>query len=148
MEEGLMNLDPGNYTEMDILKNIEKNKRKKLNPSVNNAEEGLPRISHISNENIIINDPDGESNSGQRKDPIFIELNQFYDKFLEANNLPIDNKDKFNLIKKLIQHYKRLKDDRERLGKLLQFVYDKTAVPKEDIKVVVFSISYYLNLKT
>jgi len=61
LEENTLTLDLGLYTEAEVLKNLEKNKKKRGNNNSNNNNlplnaEGLPKITQISNENIIIND--------------------------------------------------------------------------------------------
>lgn len=77
------------------------------------------------------------------------ELNNFYKKFIEANNLPFEPRDKFNLIKKLIHIYKKSKDDKEKVKKLIQFVSEKTNLTIDHIKVkVLVTFRFYLILRT
>jgi len=128
----------GLYTEAEVLKNLEKNKKRRGNNNSNNSlpqsAEGLPKITQISNENIIINDDTNDKKS-VNADPISDELNSFYKKFIDTNNLPIEPKDKYMLIKKLNQIYKKFREDKEKSSKLYDFVIEKTAFKREDIMV-------------
>ncbi len=139
LEENTLTLDLGLYTEAEVLKNLEKNKKKRGNNNSNNNNlplnaEGLPKITQISNENIIIND-DTNDKKGVNTDPISEELNNFYKKFIDTNNLPIEPKDKYTLIKKLNQIYKKFREDKEKSSKLYEFVIEKTSFKREDIIV-------------
>ena len=138
LEENTLTLDLGLYTEAEVLKNLEKNKKRRGNNNSNNSlpqsAEGLPKITQISNENIIINDDTNDKKS-VNADPISDELNSFYKKFIDTNNLPIEPKDKYMLIKKLNQIYKKFREDKEKSSKLYDFVIEKTAFKREDIMV-------------
>ena len=122
------------------MKYLEKNNRKGINISSKNNLQSInqtqyfPKISQISNENIIINDKTAEKES-IHLDSVNEELKMFYRKFIETNNLPLDPKNKFNLIKKLINQFKKYKDDKEKLEKLFQFVAEKTCLCIENIRV-------------
>ena len=133
---------------------MKKIRKKKSNNNINNTKNSPnkinngPKISQISNENIIINDNSDKENIKNIADPLIEELKLFYSKFLEANNLPIETKDKFIFIKKLISFYKKYKDDKENINKIFQFVTDAAKISKEEIKVILIIIqSYYLNLR-
>ena len=55
--------------------------------------------------------------------------------FLNINDFPSEAKEKINLLKKFISIYKKIKDDKNKLGNFLRKISDKLREPYEDIQV-------------
>lgn len=56
--------------------------------------------------------------------------------FLNINDFPTESKEKINLLKKFISIYKKIKDDKNKLGNFLRKISDKLKEPLEDIQVI------------
>lgn len=56
--------------------------------------------------------------------------------FLNINDFPTESKEKINLLKKFISIYKKIKDDKNKLGNFLRKISDKLREPYEDIQVL------------
>ena len=55
--------------------------------------------------------------------------------FLNINDFPTDSKEKINLLKKFISIYKKIKDDKNKLGNFLKKISEKLKEDYNDIKV-------------
>lgn len=62
--------------------------------------------------------------------------------FLNINDFPTEPKEKINLLKKFISIYKKIKDDKHKLGNFLKKISDKLREPYEDIQVNYVSIKF------
>lgn len=55
--------------------------------------------------------------------------------FLNINDFPTESKEKINLLKRFNSIYKKIKDDKNKLGNFLRKISDKLREPCEDIQV-------------
>ncbi len=56
--------------------------------------------------------------------------------FLNINYFPTESKEKINLLKKFISIYKKIKDDKNKLGNFIKKISEKLREPYQDIEVI------------
>ena len=64
--------------------------------------------------------------------------------FLNINDFPTESKEKINLLKKFISIYKKIKDDKIKLGNFLRKISDKLKEPLEDIQVNYLFCNFFI----
>jgi len=66
--------------------------------------------------------------------------------FLNINKFPTESKEKINLLKKFISIYKKIKDDKTKLGNFLIKISDKLKEPYDEIQVNSIIYLFIFNL--